>query len=297
MSNQRTPVATPARTLVTGRGFTLIEVLVVVAIIALLISILLPSLSRAKEMSRRAVCASRLHNMGVAVHTYADANKGRIIEAFLGDTQVAIAPRRAAIGATVASGANPRDLVDWQGAAKRYYLDRTTWECPNRDGIFGYEGTPDVNVQGYSIEFARGQGYKVDPLAGEYDQWIIGYQYLGGIREWNTLLGTFPSRSPVDNNAKGTWALAAESNIKVDGRWGGGRPSAYRDMPPHPGRDGKPEGGMVLTFDGAATWHNRNKWLPIHSWRVADRECYWVQRDLGEYGEACRKQGLKRGIR
>ncbi len=53
------------------RGFTLIELLVVVAIIALLISILLPSLSRARELSKRVVCSSNARAIGNACKIYA----------------------------------------------------------------------------------------------------------------------------------------------------------------------------------------------------------------------------------
>lgn len=59
-----------------GRGFTLIEVLVVVAIIALLISILLPSLSRAREQTRAAVCLAHMHQMGLGFSTYSSDSKG-----------------------------------------------------------------------------------------------------------------------------------------------------------------------------------------------------------------------------
>ena len=51
------------------KGFTLIELLVVIAIVALLVNILLPVLSRAKEMGRRAVCGSNLRQIGVAITT------------------------------------------------------------------------------------------------------------------------------------------------------------------------------------------------------------------------------------
>ena len=52
------------------RAFTLIELLVVVAIIALLVSILLPSLGTARDLTRTAMCASNLHQVGIGVGMY-----------------------------------------------------------------------------------------------------------------------------------------------------------------------------------------------------------------------------------
>ncbi len=56
------------------KAFTLIELLVVIAIIALLISILLPSLSRARELSKRLVCSSNLKGIGTSAKIYANDN-------------------------------------------------------------------------------------------------------------------------------------------------------------------------------------------------------------------------------
>lgn len=57
-------------------AFTLIEVLVVVAIIALLLSILLPSLRQARATARGTICASNLHQFGIALAAYETEHRG-----------------------------------------------------------------------------------------------------------------------------------------------------------------------------------------------------------------------------
>ncbi|HEV7299984.1 MAG TPA: prepilin-type N-terminal cleavage/methylation domain-containing protein [Tepidisphaeraceae bacterium] len=57
-------------------AFTLVELLVVIGIIALLISILLPSLNKARQQANLVDCSARLRQMGQAIHLYASQHKG-----------------------------------------------------------------------------------------------------------------------------------------------------------------------------------------------------------------------------
>src|SRR5213075_1515826 len=80
------------------RGFTLVELLVVIGIIALLISILLPSLARAREQGNAIKCLSNLRQIGNAFIMYANENKQKL------------PPRNASRGV----GHLPWDWIYWQ---------------------------------------------------------------------------------------------------------------------------------------------------------------------------------------
>lgn len=61
------------------RGFTLVELLVVIGIIALLISILLPAINQARVTANRIKCATNLRSLGQVALQYANENKGLIL--------------------------------------------------------------------------------------------------------------------------------------------------------------------------------------------------------------------------
>lgn len=60
-----------------ANGFTLLEMLVVVAAVALLVAILLPSIAQARRQAQRVTCQTQIRQLVIAWHQYLDANGGR----------------------------------------------------------------------------------------------------------------------------------------------------------------------------------------------------------------------------
>lgn len=145
------------------KAFTLIELLVVIAIIALLISILLPALSRARELSKRTVCSSNMRGIGQAFYIYAQdgdifpcqytpfpANGGMSL--FLGGGWVGLPnenQRRSQPDFT-AQGQNPYVTVDMWKVIKDLNSTPKQWICPSTTD----QGDPSQDTTVY-FDFSR----------------------------------------------------------------------------------------------------------------------------------------------
>lgn len=154
----RCPRRPPWRT-----GFTLVELLVVVAIVALLIAVLLPSLSSAMAESRRVQCASNLRQLGQAMLLYSHEHRGKAMPfAYVENTP----------HPTYWYGREYPDRVDpTQGFVWPYLHSdlstRSVFECPEQPrGSYEYEqggAGGNTSTYGYNAYFLcppRSSGWK-----------------------------------------------------------------------------------------------------------------------------------------
>jgi prepilin-type N-terminal cleavage/methylation domain-containing protein len=158
LSTRRGIQVNPARKRRIGLGFTLIEVLVVVAIIALLLSILLPSLTAAKEAAQRTGCLAGFRSIGQAMLFYAEDHRQNYFmfnrlynfstgswngaEGTIGDDSVvALALEMNSVGKPGDPGYNASTLVG--APSKKYIRDWKILICPATNNKI--RGAADLN--------------------------------------------------------------------------------------------------------------------------------------------------------
>jgi len=126
----------------TKKGFTLIELLVVISIIALLLSILMPSLSKAKSAAQDVMCNTNMHQMGLAYSAFTSSNKDRFDKGWI-------------------------DAVDgsglWMKVMKDYFGTYDVLTCPKT----ARNNNPDA-TKGVWGPFKGGTGTWTDAVAGAY---------------------------------------------------------------------------------------------------------------------------------
>lgn len=214
----------PLTTVKPADGFTLVELLVVIAIIALLVSILLPALSRAREQARISVCSSNQRQLSVALHLYAEDY----------DEHLPGTPGYRA------------DSLNYyyQDASDLFHLDRYCEEpdvyyCPSSE----YQADTPVGDGTYFLWF------------NAYGHWarFIGYSCYVSVRKYDGIYETIPTR--ISDPA--SWVVWSDRDflLALDGKyWTSNHPGDYGAYPERPPKTSGRWGTNVATLDGAVEW-------------------------------------------
>ena len=172
----QTPWANSSHSLKASRrnsAFTLIDVLVTLVVIAVLIGIMLPSLSVVKETTRRVVCSSNVRQIGLGITMFADDNDGLLPATTFTNDRLGRLPAetnrlRIASTSTFAPRLNSdsRPEAQWDGLGHLYHEDYLEtpgiFYCPSHQGRFRHSeqaaawNQPDSNIVG-NFQY-RGEG-------------------------------------------------------------------------------------------------------------------------------------------
>jgi prepilin-type N-terminal cleavage/methylation domain-containing protein/prepilin-type processing-associated H-X9-DG protein len=123
-----------------GRAFTLVELLMVIGIIAVLVGVLLPAVSRARGQANQVACLSNIRQLTLAIVMYCDDNQGWL--------------PRAAPYATAPNEESTQDFIWWQQKSSDAYIapDRDIFNSP----ILRYLGIkPDVRPMATVVDFGE----------------------------------------------------------------------------------------------------------------------------------------------
>ncbi len=285
-------------------GFTLVELLAVISIIAILLALLLPGLSRAKEMALRVECASNLRQFGQALLDYAHnyrvyPNQYMIHygDAITGPSSSVNANGRPGVHSDFAT---PNALTGWEGDALIQFLDPgaghdptqplpaavSVLTCPEfpipAPVTRATEGATPAAFSHYpyfsclyrDTKYGNG-GYR----CGYYYE--IGYAYLAHAFGWgNDSIATMQGGkiySPVDPTDSPNWPLATDDIVEPHA------PSFSYFVTAHLTPSGDPAGGNELYNDGHVEW---NAWdngtgtqMTMHFFQYPAKNFYLYWRD------------------
>jgi prepilin-type N-terminal cleavage/methylation domain-containing protein len=141
------------------RGFTLLELLAVIATIAILAALLLPILSKAKIKAQRTTCLSNLRQLGFAWVMYKDENNSLLVESYSSNNPEAWVQGNM----RNAAEAGNTDLIR-AGKLFHYSRDTALYHCPTDRGVT-IDGKKVPTVRSYSMNSFMGARPSGAPLS------------------------------------------------------------------------------------------------------------------------------------